>query len=307
MKCFPVRNTTLLLGPQLKLKDKFGAPNAFLEMNPSFWLNDDGSYIVLLRRVNYRKFADKRFILYDRYCESKYLVYRGVWDMTQPFSLADASCTELDIQSTFPLQATHWYGVEDIRFISETQVLGTFPQYNPGGQPAMFLCSLEGSTLRVTNKCEPSQCEKNWMPSAMFDAVLYSCSPLRIKAIVEEDFFYDIETPPELAKLLEGYHGSTNMIQCRNGSLTLIHKNEDRVVHRWLWIAASGGNIILSEPFVFFPHSYIEFPLSLMWHKGRLFVSLGVNDDKACLIELSVDDMFDYLKHPSFTTRMESL
>jgi hypothetical protein len=306
MKCFPVVNTTLLLGPQLKLNDKFGAPNAFLEMNPSFWLNDDGSYVVLIRRVNYRKFADKRFVLYDRYCESKYLVFRGNWDMTKPFSLDGSSCSELEIVSPFPLQATHWYGVEDIRFISETQVLGTFPQYNPGGQPAMYLCSFEGSKLTVLKQCQPSACEKNWMPVELFESVIYSCSPLRLKDIVTEEFT-NVDTTPELDALLKGYHGSTNAIQCRNGFLTLIHKNEDRVVHRWLWISTSCYDVILSEPFVFFPHSYIEFPLSLVRQEGRLFVSLGVNDDKACLIELSSDDLFQFLKHPSFTTRIDSL
>lgn len=37
---------------------------------------------------------------------------------------------------------------------------------------------------------------------------------------------------------------------------------------------------------VFLPHSYIEFPCSLVLHEGRLFVSLGVNDDKAFVLEL---------------------
>jgi hypothetical protein len=37
---------------------------------------------------------------------------------------------------------------------------------------------------------------------------------------------------------------------------------------------------------VFFAHSYIEFPCSLCEYNDTLFVSLGLNDDKAFVLEL---------------------
>lgn len=53
----------LIVTPHKQFTDRFNAPNAFLAMNPSLHIDEEGNFILLVRRVNYRKFADRRFTL----------------------------------------------------------------------------------------------------------------------------------------------------------------------------------------------------------------------------------------------------
>ena len=62
-----------------------------------------------------------------------------------------------------------------------------------------------------------------------------------------------------------------------------------RTYHRWLLFDLVTDDIQLSQEFVFFNYSYLETALSLCKLDNRIFVSLGVNDDKAFIIETSVE------------------
>jgi hypothetical protein len=98
-------------------------------------------------------------------------------------------------------------------------------------------------------------------------------------------------------KQLENYHGSTNGIKYTplNKSdetiLFLIHQNADKTYHRWLLFNCKTNEIILSREFHFFQYSYIEFPISLSIFDERIFISLGINDDKAFIIETNKETL----------------
>jgi len=280
---YPIKRIVPLIFPKQQYKDRFGEPNAFVDMNPSMFIRPDGKVTLLVRRVNYRKYADKQFSLGSYPSQSKYLVATGnVADLTR------WHVEPLRIQYGTMTYPTYWSGPEDIRFITENQVLATIPECNPSGQPAMFEASLEGSQMHSVRPCHPREMEKNWMPYTE-NRVVYSLSPFCVKGILEPE----LETVECNLPELEGYHGSTNGVPYRGDHrLFLVHINRERTYHRWLLFDPSKKTVKVSDEFVFFQHSYIEFPLSLCEHGGKLYVSLGVNDEAAYILEIDVAPTF---------------
>lgn len=280
---YPIRRIVPIMFPKQQYKDRFGEPNAFVDMNPSMFIRPDGKVTLLVRRVNYRKYADKQFSLGSYPSQSKYLVATGnVADLTR------WHVEPLRIQYGTMTYPTYWSGPEDIRFITENQVLATIPECNPSGQPAMFEASLEGSQMHSVRPCHPREMEKNWMPYTE-NRVVYSLSPFCVKGILEPE----LETVECNLPELEGYHGSTNGVPYRGDHrLFLVHINRERTYHRWLLFDPSKKTVKVSDEFVFFQHSYIEFPLSLCEHGGKLYVSLGVNDEAAYILEIDVAPTF---------------
>lgn len=284
---YPVRRIVPLVFPKQQYKDRFGEPNAFVDMNPSMFIRPDGEVLLLVRRVNYRKYADKQFSLGSYPSQSKYLVATGnIADLTRWHT------EPLRIQYGTMTYPTYWSGPEDIRFTRENQVLATIPECNPSGQPAIFQASLEGSVMHSVKSCHPREMEKNWMPytdSLGQQRVVYSLFPFRTKGILEPE----LETVECNLPELEGYHGSTNgIVYMGDYRLFLIHINRERTYHRWLLFHPSKKTVQVSDEFVFFQHSYIEFPLSLCDHGEKLYVSLGVNDEAAYILEIDVAPTF---------------
>jgi hypothetical protein len=119
---------------------------------------------------------------------------------------------------------------------------------------------------------------------------IYSLHPFRIKELEGAD----LETLGCDLPELEGYHGSTNGVRYKGGDkrLFLVHINRERTYHRWLLFGPSDQSVQVSDEFVFFQHSYIEFPLSLCDHGGKLYVSLGVNDEASYILEIDVAPTF---------------
>jgi len=279
MKLFPIRTIRPLLLDPKRFQDRFGQPNAYLDMNPSLFIDASGQATVLVRRVNYRKFQDKAFTLYESQAKSEYLMLKG--PIHQPFCTFFVQPLTADLPPTYP---TYWRGLEDIRFVNETTVLATIPECNPRGHPALFQGTLTGCRVQDLRPCDPhDRPEKNWMPFGDHQ-VVYSVDPLQTKSVLGAAL-----SPLGSAEDLKGYHGSTNGIRWLGGWLFLIHVNRERTVHRWLWIHDEKARY--SEEFVFFAHSYIEFPCSLCEYDGTLFVSLGLNDDKAFVLELDKNDV----------------
>lgn len=277
-----------LIFPKAQYKDRFGEANAFVDMNPSMFIRADGQVTVLVRRVNYRKYADKQFSIGSYPSQSKYLVATGkVADLGQ-WTLAP-----LRVEYGMMTYPTYWNGPEDIRFIAENQVLTTIPECNPSGNPAIFRAQLEGPVMKSVKPCYPNETEKNWMPytdnAGRFKAI-YSLRPFRIKDIEAGD----LETVNCDLPELEGYHGSTNGVPYKDTKrLFLVHINRERTYHRWLLFGPSDQSVHISEEFVFFQHTYIEFPLSLCAHGGKLYVSMGVNDEAAYILELDESPTFE--------------
>ena len=285
------KNWLPLLTPQILFSDRQGQTNAFLETNPALWIEPDGSAIVCVRLVNYRKFKDRSFKMGGALSESKYHIFRG--RMKDGMFEAQES-SALEFVNALPLHPSCWTGYEDLRFLNSKQILCTAPQLSPRGLPVIALASLDGSTATIQRVLPPSEQEKNWMPflpqAGSRNFVLYSVSPLGLKQLEDGDVRILATADP-----LRGYHGSSNGVSIvGQGFLFLIHKYAARTEHAWLLFDPIGRRYGYSAPFVFLEHSYIEFTCSISLYEDMIHVALGVNDDKAYLCSVSVPDPLEF-------------
>ena len=276
-------------------RDRFGNHNSFIEMNPSIHISDDGSYTILVRTVNYVKYPNNQFTVYGNTSTSIYSILRGKIENDR-FHLDNYIINTLDVQYNIPTQPSLWNGVEDIRFIDDTTIVACIPECN-NGSPCIFAAKLQGNILSSFEKCSPNILEKNWMPYFYeTPKVVYSVSPFVIKSVIEDD---REERPLNKDQLdeLKGWHGSSNAVDYKdNSKLFLIHKNEDRVYSRWLLFNPVTKEVSYSNKFVFIKDSYIEFTCSLTSYKNSLYVGLGVNDNRAYIVELSLENLFQTKK-----------
>ena len=282
-------------------KDRFGNTNGFIEMNPSLYISEDGSYIILVRTVNYLKYPNNQFTVYGikhpepytHVSDSRYVIIRG--KINDTFNLDNYDIQPLDTQYNIPSSLSLWSGVEDIRFVSDKVIIACIPECNRG-IPCIFGGILKDNTLSSFMKCNPSETEKNWMPY-IYDKpkVIYSISPFIIKSIVEDDK-EEIKLSEEQVINLSGWHGSSNGIDFKDSKLFLIHKTEGRVYSRWLFFNPSTREVNYSKKFVFFKDSYLEFTCSLAKYNDKIYVSLGVNDNKAYIVhilDIEIMKLFD--------------
>jgi hypothetical protein len=266
-----------IICPQRQFQDKEGSSNAYVDTNPSLYVNKDGNTTVLVRQVNYRKFKDRSFKLGENKSKSEYHILKGTYK-NNTFDLNWESLAV--IQTNLPKYSSYWHGPEDIRFVDNHTLLAVYPELNPEGNPRISLGHLDtDKTITFTKLLDGASTEKNWMPFTHKNSqlLIYSVSPLTIKPLVCYEPV-QLHQNPEL----KGYHGSTNGIPFKNGYLFLVHKYSEKSEHRWLYLNLVEQTFSFSEPFIFFNYSYIEFPCSLVeLPDGKLAVSLGVNDDKA--------------------------
>jgi hypothetical protein len=125
--------------------------------------------------------------------------------------------------------------------------------------------------------------------------VIYSLDPFIVKDILEDNKT-EIGTTDETKLQLKGFHGSTNGVKYDdNYTLFLIHINRDKVYHKWLLFNPNTNEMKLSKEFLFFSHAYIEFTCSLCRYENRFFISVGVNDDKAYIIETDITTIDDFI------------
>jgi hypothetical protein len=285
MSLFPIIHTTPIILPELLYTDRFNNPNSYSDINPSLYILKDGSITILVRRINYRKFNNRNFILYENKSKSAYSILTGKLYET-PLSIENFKHDTLNNIYSIPTYSTYWIGLEDIRFITDSSILVTIPECNTSGQPCVFRASLENNTIHSHTICSPNITEKNWMPyidHANNEKVIYSLFPFIIKSIYQDDR----ETLPISDSRLEGYHGSTNGIEYNGERLFLVHHNKERTYHRWILFNTVTGSLKVSNIFIFFTHAHIEFTCSLAHFKERIFVSIGINDDRAFILELN--------------------
>lgn len=293
MLIHPIINITPIILPELLFTDRFNNPNACVDMNPSLHISESGDVKILVRRVNYRKFSNRNFILYKNRSESTYVILRGTIS-DKPLNIEDYALVTLENYYSIPTYSTYWTGIEDIRFINDSSILTTIPECNPSGQPCIFRACLDNNTVHSHTICSPNITEKNWMPyidNEGKDMVIYSLFPFILKSINSDDR----QNLPINEAALEGYHGSTNGIEYNNERLFLVHCNKERTYHRWILFNPSTHALRVSDPFVFFKHSHIEFTCSLARYKERIFISIGVNDNSAFILELNANEIGQYI------------
>lgn len=292
--------------------DKHNESNSFYNMNPSIQIDCNGNVNILVRSVNYRKFYNKIFTMYENYSKSIYTLLSGKINDNELLNLDTFEVKDVFYDYFIPTYPTYWKGIEDIRFINKNSILAIIPECNESGNPCIFRATLENNTIHSFTTCKPNIIEKNWMPytdEKGNEMVIYSLNPFKLKKI-EEEIFTDIIFSEEITSQLENYHGSTNGVyftplknemvspiisipdyKSNEYILFLIHKNSDKSYHRWLLFNCKTNEIILSKEFFFFKYSYIEFPVSLAIFNERIFISLGVNDDRAFIVETTKESI----------------
>lgn len=288
------KNVHPIILPILSFTDIYGQFNAYFEMNPSINIDKDGNVIILVRNVDYRIFAKNKFTIYNNPTNSLYIKMTGKIDEEENINLENFTLENINYNYPLPKYSSFWTGMEDIRFINSSDLLITIPELNPSGNPCIFKGILSNNQIHSFIQCFPNTIEKNWMPFTNKNgdsSVIYSLSPFIIKSI-ESDDFVEIKLNENISYDLKDYHGSTNGIQYKdNCYLFLIHVSREKSYHRWLEYNIFTNEVNISKEFVFFQYSYIEFSTSLCFFKNRIFVSLGVNDMKAFIIELSLTEI----------------
>lgn len=285
-----------LICPQVLFKDRQDETNAYLETNPAMHINPDGTFVILVRLVNYRKFHNREFKMGGALSESRYHLFRGT--VTEKgFDIIESM--PIHFVNNFPQYYSCWTGYEDIRFLDASHILCTSPTSSPTGDPLLVQGVLQGNTVTIETLCQPFQHpEKNWMPFRVQDStadfVLYSVYPLALKGLYKM-----LPTILHEAEELKGFHGSSNGIPYKSGYLFLIHKYMDRTQHKWLLFDPVGRKYGFSESFSFHPYSYIEFTCSLSSYNGALYVGLGMNDALAYICQV-VEPILEEFKYYNF-------
>ena len=245
----------------------YGTRAAWAPMNPALYVRPDGSYVLAIRTVNYAKFDDDSFTLFEPRSHTRYWIQRG----------GDVESLQADAAAAEPLEIeygqrtvhpTYWTGVEDLRFVNDTTVLVCVPELTSGGHPSLFLATLAATLHSFTHLRPNSSPQKNWMPFG--NDFVYQLYPLQVLDQPVRGYYTE----------LKDYHGSTCGVPYKDGWLFLIHKRKE---HRWLWL---GTSVHVSPPFTFFHHSYIEFCCSLAHYKETYYIGLGVNDASAFIVSV---------------------
>lgn len=298
MSLFPKKEVIPIIVPQMTYLDKYNDVNNYVEMNPSIYINDSGEVTILVRCVNYKKLQSRVFTLYGNVSITIYYKVTGNIKDNEKLNIENFDYNILSYDYNLPVYPTYWKGMEDIRFINEKEILVNVPELHNGGKPTILKADIiENTVTNFTPCCPNTGDEKNWMPykDISTDKVIYSLNPFLIKSI-EQDDFEEIEISQSMKEKLKGYHGSTNGVALNKYErLFLVHLNREVITHRWLVYNIKTRSILISDEFVFFKNAYIEFTCSLAKFGDRFFVSVGVNDDKAYIIEVASEDIINSL------------
>ncbi len=290
------QNIYPIIIPILYFKDKYNHHNSFFEMNPSLHIDLKGNVVILIRNIDYRIFSENKFTTYNHPTNSIYMKMTGNIIKNEKMNIENFTLEKIEYNYDLPVYPTFWKGIEDIRFINETDMLVTVPECNKDGNPCIFKAIITNNKIHTFKVCLPNKIEKNWMPFLNTDGknkVIYSLNPFLIKSIEEEEF-EKWELEESLLFQLKYYHGSTNGIYYKNHFWFLIHIKKERVYHKWVKMDTINKQINVSKEFVFFAHSYVEFPTNLCLFDNRIFISLGVNDIKAFIIEIALNELEFY-------------
>jgi hypothetical protein len=262
--------------PPIKFTNIYGLNDAYSPTNPSLWISESGSYILLIRLVNYRKFHDYTFTLSEHLSNSVYMIQRG----ENVRMLLNDTAKKVNVVYNLPQHKTYWTGPEDIRFINETTLLATVPELTPTGFPSIFRAKLEGDKMYNFESLSPNTpAQKNWMPYK--SGWVYSVHPWVVYTPQRRTL--DFKT-----QCLEGYHGSTNGVLVDGWWWFIIH---DKKSHRWLKLRDDETDAGVSDIFAFFRNSYIEFCCSLSFYEEEFWIALGCNDASAHVVSIPLSSI----------------
>ena len=271
-----VLNVIPIITPQKYFINQYGIPDAYCTNNLALYIEDNGYITMLIRNVNYKRFHNKVCITGFATSMSEYSMLSG-----PDFNHLEYQDIIYD-WGVLPQYPTHWFGMEDIRFIDRYRLLITCPERNTSGIPCLFYGVIKNNVITLLQRLEPSRIEKNWLPYGNEDKLIYHVSPFTIKSIFKDDRMI-IDIGEEQSKL-EGYHGSTNCVPYKGELLFLTHLYTDKTVHRWVTFNPETLKVKVSKPFSYMKHSFIEINSSLQYYNGIYYVTLAIHEDKIYVV-----------------------
>ena len=190
MIVFPKKDIIPIIVPQICFIDKYNDLNSYTEMNPSLFIEEDGTTTILVRCVNYKIFNNKTrcsgpfpFTLHQTNSNSIYYLLKGKIKDTKKVDVENFEYQIVETNLNLQKYLTYWLGLEDIRFLDSNNILVIVPELNMDGKPSIFKAELNNNQITNFISCKPDKIEKNWMPYSYnnLSKVIYSLDPFIIK------------------------------------------------------------------------------------------------------------------------------
>ncbi len=281
-------------------------PDRFSPLNPSIAVHD-GTYYVNCRTVN---FINEKCQSYRSRDEDGIIRTRNfLLTLNDDFQTLEQHEIIEDMErQRYPQLVV---GLEDGRifrwkerwFMTAT-VMDTVPDWNPKIALVRLNPELDSegryhvdSFVQLQGP-DPNRCEKNWLPFVVEGQLrfIYGWNPL---TIYEPDSLtgkceklYERECELDLSLL----RGSGGPISFDGGYLAVTHevifRDERHYFHRFVYLDYSFTVKKISLPFFFFEKK-VEYSCGMTWHMDQkhLLLSVGLGDSKACLLQLSAEDV----------------
>lgn len=281
---------------------QFPEKGDFVPTSTSFLRQQDGTYLLNVRYVNYRIQHDGSYLMMKNSVLSRdnKVITRNFTTVTDS---KFAPITELKEMLTdfSPKHQVYIEGLEDLRLYknqnNELHWIATSMEYSHDGKIRQITgkYNLDTYTLQNADSLippQPSDCEKNWIPIENSELIIYGWKPYRIGKIVDSHF---VSTQvQETPRYFEHVRGSSNIVEY-NGSLwTLTHivmyVNPRKYYHQLMRLNKITRKIeSYSLPF-YFRTNHIEYCLGIDIQGEILTAIVSQNDANPILVKASLGD-----------------
>jgi hypothetical protein len=209
---------------------RFPEKGDFVPTSTSFLRQQDGTYRVNVRYVNYRIQNDGSYLMIKNNILSpdNKVITRNFTTVSDPNF--DSFTPLEEMIPDFPAKhQVHIEGLEDLRLYNkdgELRWIATSMEYSHDGKIRQITgkYNLETNTLQNAESLippQPSDCEKNWIPIENSEMIIYGWKPYRIGKIVDSQF---ISTQvQETPRYFEHVRGSSNVVEYKNSLWALTH------------------------------------------------------------------------------------
>lgn len=286
-----------LLGGCSRKEIEIGVEPPFHAMNPSVAVVD-GLRRAVVRTVNYT-IVNGRYVVADPdgviRTRNRLVTLDAAWDVVDDREMIDLTGGP---RHPFPVS-----GFEDCRLFAWRGGLwcsATARDLNAEGQGELVLLGLDGegrfASAHVQRAVRPDWHQKNWVPIVRGEELffLYTTDPtvvLKVDPATCEARFLGVTRP---AISLAAARGGSQALRVADGWLYLVHEAVDgpngrrSYLHRFVLLDDDLRVVRATDPFHFFGPG-IEFAAGLARDPsdGRLVVSVGIGDERACLAFLT--------------------
>jgi hypothetical protein len=282
---------------------QFPEKGDFIPTSTSFLRQQDGSYRLNVRYVNYRIQNDGSYLMMKDNVLSRdnKVITRNYTTVADP-NFHSFSQLEMMIPDFPSKHQVHIEGLEDLRLYknhnNELHWIATSMEYSHDGKIRQITgkYNLDTYTLQNADSLippQPSDCEKNWIPINNSEMIIYGWKPYRIGKIVDSRF---ISTQvQETPRYFEHVRGSSNIVEY-NGSLwTLTHivmyVTPRKYYHQLMRLNKTTYKIeSYSLPF-YFRTNHIEYCLGIDIQNDILTAIVSQNDANPMLVKAHLNDL----------------